>query len=1616
MRTYLFRYRVLASLLSAGMLLSMLPISAGAQEIPFNTGGEIIDSVPALDVSMDIDMYTDADTGAGIGPYTGMDTDTGVNTNMGAGMDTDTGIDTSTDTGTETDTATDTGTAADIEMDVDADADTGELELLPKLSSDLPPSQPSGMSRLTGGVESQAAARGIVGYTDIQVRLTAGTFAANGVLNHSHWTLTASAGQTIQGISRINDSLVVLNLSAPVSAGQTFTITAVDSSQFASGTAEFTMPLEVEIKVPTPAAGEAAAAAGTKDITVTLSQGEFNTYQQKSYWTLGGTSSTGNAISSVTCLDINNIRITLDNNIGGADHLTVTASAGAFADVATRNFDSPLTVDITGGSSTTQLATPSGLSWDTSTPGVVRAKWNAVESVSSYSVMLYKIVADSPSLRAGIGPVLVNETEFALSIFESYGPGDYAFTVTASAGTGSGFTDSAVSSYSPYYAYTQSAKDCAIDSTEYDTLVSAILAAKLMTGEVTIKLLRNINRIEPLIIQNQDIIFDLGGYNLSIDTSAMGGSAALTVDDGSVGYNGPGTFTVCGGSGDHGAGVKVQQGGKAVLSGIIIKTAYGRGAWALDEGSKIAVNGNIQTAGSLESTRTVGADARMGAEIHVNGAISLTGGNCIGAYTEAGGKVIVTPPVSSDCIFVQGEYSMGALARNDPGSEVTVNGSIRAEGYGVRGAEATFGLVTVNGDVTVEGNDSYGVLANDVGRVHVNGHVTVTGDCVTGVRAEVGEGSGGIVRVTRNVVLISGTDETSIGVYCYSRETAGGKSAVTVDGVINAPLYLEIDNELRGKELPDGTDAGYEVYNGQNGSLVKVGSGDIVSDPATVTTALVNPAEVTATGARVRGSVTATGGAGITAFGFAWGLNADPTTANFTAAGTGTAAGFMADLSGLVPNQTYYVRAYATNSVGTAYGENRTFTTAASDPLAAPMNLRYLAYDGSVELFWDAPSSASQIIRYEIMRGSDLTKPWIDVGNVTSHMVTGLTNGENYIFSIRAVNADGPGAHNFLWAAPNIPTAPGKPHSLHTSGGDGWVRMSWQAPLYTGYRPITGYYVSTDNFTWSDLVTDTSYRFTGLTNGVDYNFYVRAVNAVGPGEAASAHGMPRSTGGGYVGGGSGSGPAASSAVLPEEKPDRPVISSTKIQAMSGINGGATVTITDSIIKSLLEAARSEAGSTGKSANGIGAEVNILLPQTAGNLIITMEAAAIDRLESAGVRMFTASNPLVNFTLDTEAIRELNRQTTGAVTISAKPVTALSAAAKRVIGFRPVFNLTVSYQSNGNTISVSDFGKGRITLGIAYTPRTGGTSGSSYGIGGTSYQENPGYLRAIYIGQTGNPQVLQNSAYDNGRIIFGRNSLSVYGIGYMSPAEKYTDISGHWAKDSIDYAVGRGLFAGTADTIFSPDTAMDRGMLVTVLGRLAGADVSACETSSFTDVAAGKYYLPYVEWAYGKGIVQGIGNGRFAPDRAITRQEMAVILQNYAKATGCKLPVTRNAVTFADVSGIGSAYKTAVKAMQQAGIMMGEQNNRYNPTGNVTRAEASAMLHRYVKLTIDPATAQGWALNDDGQWLYCKDGIMAADKWLEIGGKWYYFNTDGSLARNTTVDGHEIDKNGVRKPE
>ena len=107
-----------------------------------------------------------------------------------------------------------------------------------------------------------------------------------------------------------------------------------------------------------------------------------------------------------------------------------------------------------------------------------------------------------------------------------------------------------------------------------------------------------------------------------------------------------------------------------------------------------------------------------------------------------------------------------------------------------------------------------------------------------------------------------------------------------------------------------------------------------------------------------------------------------------------------------------------------------------------------------------------------------------------------------------------------------------------------------------------------------------------------------------------------------------------------------------------------------------------------------------------------------------------------------------------------------------------------------------------------------------------------------------------------------------------------------------------------------------------------------------------------------GVTAGTGGGKFSPNALINREQMAVIMKNYAVKLGYTVPKALEAVTFADNASISSWAKEAVESMQQAGILAGKTNNRFDPAGTATRAEVATVLWRFVEIIIDPQTANG----------------------------------------------------------
>ena len=515
-----------------------------------------------------------------------------------------------------------------------------------------------------------------------------------------------------------------------------------------------------------------------------------------------------------------------------------------------------------------------------------------------------------------------------------------------------------------------------------------------------------------------------------------------------------------------------------------------------------------------------------------------------------------------------------------------------------------------------------------------------------------------------------------------------------------------------------------------------------------------------------------------------------------------------------------------------------------------------------------------------------------------------------------------------------------------------------------------------------------------------------------------------SSGGSGGGGGSSSGGSGNNdnTNQPKEKPQAPVTGETK-PIQPDKNGNAAVD--NSSVQSAIDKAKQDAKKNGTTENGIAVTVPITSAAGQTSFNVTIKAQTLDLLVKENVRQFTvAIDHLVSVNIGLDTLKQLDAASAGGdIILRANKVDALrSTEAKVAIETRPAYDLSLVYLSGGKETPITSLNGHTISVRLSYTPAKG---------------EQTGNLYAVYVNDAGKVEWITKSSYDASlkAVVFETGHFSVYGVGYKNPAPAFTDIHNHWAADNILFAASRGLLSGTSDTTFSPNTGMTRGMFVTALGRLAGINPDSYKTGKFTDVKADAYYAPYVNWAAQNGIVEGVTATTFAPDTNINREQMAVIMANYAKKLGYDLPKTLQAVTFADNAQISSWAKNAVRTMQQAGILSGKNGNKFDPKGTATRAEVATVLRRFVEIVIDPQTANGWQQNDSGQWSYYRNGkpvkgrlsddqkwywldkatgMMFAGGWKQIDGKWYYFYTDGTMAVNTTIDGYTIGSDGARK--
>ena len=188
--------------------------------------------------------------------------------------------------------------------------------------------------------------------------------------------------------------------------------------------------------------------------------------------------------------------------------------------------------------------------------------------------------------------------------------------------------------------------------------------------------------------------------------------------------------------------------------------------------------------------------------------------------------------------------------------------------------------------------------------------------------------------------------------------------------------------------------------------------------------------------------------------------------------------------------------------------------------------------------------------------------------------------------------------------------------------------------------------------------------------------------------------------------------------------------------------------------------------------------------------------------------------------------------------------------------------------------------------------------------------------------------------------------------WTEPEEPATDVSDifidvapdAWYKDAIQYAYDNGLMTGVSATEFAPEATTTRAMIVSILARLE--NVTSAEAAGFADVDDNDWYATAVNWAANVGVVNGYEDNTFQPNTAITREQLAAILMNYAAYKGEDVSNRADLTTYTD-----QPSTWAEEAMSWAvaeGLISGVTNDQLQPQGNATRAQVAAILQRYLE--------------------------------------------------------------------
>ena len=249
--------------------------------------------------------------------------------------------------------------------------------------------------------------------------------------------------------------------------------------------------------------------------------------------------------------------------------------------------------------------------------------------------------------------------------------------------------------------------------------------------------------------------------------------------------------------------------------------------------------------------------------------------------------------------------------------------------------------------------------------------------------------------------------------------------------------------------------------------------------------------------------------------------------------------------------------------------------------------------------------------------------------------------------------------------------------------------------------------------------------------------------------------------------------------------------------------------------------------------------------------------------------------------------------------------------------------TVEKRADGTTVETVESASGGITASVS-VPKSVGSTRVDIPV-----SKPTGSMVAVIVHPDGTEEIVRGSVVtETGIALRAEGDVR---LKIIDNAKSFNDMADHWAKDAVEFASSRELFNGVGNDAFGPDRSMTRGMVSTVLARLAGADTAGGET----------WYAKGTVWAVENGISDGT-----APEQPVTREQLAAMLYRYADS-----PAVSGELGFDDADSISAWARDAVRWCVDNGILNGVGGNRMTPQDLARRGQVAAMLMRFLQATV-----------------------------------------------------------------